>query len=153
MSGDGNILESECSHELGVLLKQILLQPSPKVKSNLVQIRLFLKPILKKHHKKPKQKPSIHVCLWSFFFPTVFTSCLQLTWLTEMYLPNHMKVYMPTYKLNVWKVECVWKGCQILSFMSILTFEGIGISNLTFPEERVLGVEDFFCWIEGIDHT
>lgn len=49
MSGDGNILESECFHKLGVLLKQILLQPSPKVKSYLVQ-KTLLKPIFKKKH-------------------------------------------------------------------------------------------------------
>ena len=36
------------------------------------------------------------------------------------------------------KVEYVLKRCQILSSVSILTSEGIGISNLAYPEERIL---------------
>lgn len=46
------------------------------------------------------------------------------------------------------KVECILKGCQLLSLMSILTSEEVGISNLSFPEERILG--RYLIWFEDL---
>lgn len=59
------------------------------------------------------------------------------------------------------KVEYVLKRCQILSSLSILTSEGLGISNLAYPEERILESWEVSCliqfkhflWIEDIDLT